>query len=351
MDFCYERPRRGHRLRDAASTATDRVGADHHLRDAQGQGGHQGRGPGPGHPVRGVEHDRQARARGSEDDPGEGLRAGAASSAELGRRTRATASSSRWPRKLENKNRHTSFHAAGIVIGKTQLDRLRAAVPGPQDRAIVATQFTMDSLEDCGLVKMDFLGLKTLTLIKNTLDAGAASRGIDIDEDDDPRGRRGDLRACSARAGARACSSSSRAGHAGHPQAGQAQPHRGPDRPQRPVPARPDGQHPPVRRLQVRPQADRLPRIPRWSRSSKETYGVIVYQEQVMQVAQIVAGYTLGQADLLRRAMGKKKLEEMAKQKAAVRRRRAATKGIRPDARPTRSSTCWYTFAGYGFNK
>ena len=65
-------------------------------------------------------------------------------------------------------HRHASTHAAGIVIGRDELTQLRAAVPRPKTEA-VSTQYTMDYLEECGLVKMDFLGLKTLTLIQETL--------------------------------------------------------------------------------------------------------------------------------------------------------------------------------------
>jgi DNA polymerase-3 subunit alpha len=70
----------------------------------------------------------------------------------------------------------------------------------------------------------------------------------------------------------------------------------------------------------------------------KPTYGVIVYQEQVMQIAQVLAGYSLGGADLLRRAMGKKKPEEMAKQRAIFE-EGAAERGVDPRHRRRRSST------------
>ena len=96
-------------------------------------------------------------------------------------------------RKLENKNRHTSFHAAGIVIGKTALTGLRAAVQGPEDGHRRPRQYTMDYLEKCGLVKMDFLGLKTLTLIKHTIDL-VRKRGVEIEEDEIPEDDETDLR-------------------------------------------------------------------------------------------------------------------------------------------------------------
>ena len=72
----------------------------------------------------------------------------------------------------------------------------------------------------------------------------------------------------------------------------------------------------------------------------KETFGVIIYQEQVMQIAQVMAGYSLGEADLLRRAMGKKIRAEMEKQRATLRRRRGRERHRRK-GRPTPSSNCW----------
>jgi DNA polymerase-3 subunit alpha len=80
------------------------------------------------------------------------------------------------------------------------------------------------------------------------------------------------------------------------------------------------------------------------------TYGVIVYQEQVMQIAQVLAGYSLGGADLLRRAMGKKKPEEMAKERVKFE-TGAAQNTVEAARRPRRSSTLMEKFAEYGFNK
>jgi DNA polymerase-3 subunit alpha len=81
-----------------------------------------------------------------------------------------------------------------------------------------------------------------------------------------------------------------------------------------------------------------------------ETYGVIVYQEQVMQIANLVAGYSLGEADLLRRAMGKKKVEEMAAQRAKFV-AGAKVKGFKDEKKVTRLFDLMEQFAGYGFNK
>src|SRR6185503_16397020 len=83
---------------------------------------------------------------------------------------------------------------------------------------------------------------------------------------------------------------------------------------------------------------------------SKETYGVLIYQEQVMQAAQILAGYTLGSADLLRRAMGKKKVEEMQKQRETFVKGAARTNQI-PAAKANQIFDLLEKFAGYGFNK
>ena len=86
------------------------------------------------------------------------------------------------------------------------------------------------------------------------------------------------------------------------------------------------------------------------ARSLKADYGVIVYQEQVMQVAREMAGYSLGGADLLRRAMGKKKAEEMAKQKEHLRRRARQERTLQAEDAERVFELMSY-FAGYGFNK
>jgi DNA polymerase-3 subunit alpha len=83
---------------------------------------------------------------------------------------------------------------------------------------------------------------------------------------------------------------------------------------------------------------------------SRETYGVLIYQEQVMQAAQVLAGYTLGGADLLRRAMGKKKAEEMAKQREIFVKGCANVNNI-PAAKANQIFDLLEKFAGYGFNK
>ena len=251
-------------------------------------------------------------------------------------------------KKLENKNRHSSLHAAGIVIGKTELTDYVPLYRDPKT-GTVATQFTMDQIEECGLVKMDFLGLKTLTLIKNTQNLIRKRGGVwaDFDADrvdeEDP--------ATFAMLG-----EGKSAGIFQFESAGmqnilkQAKPNKIED----------------LIALNALYRPGPMAYIPqfvesKWGRQSivypdpslksilEETYGVIVYQEQVMQVAQIIGGYSLGQADLLRRAMGKKKQEVMVKEKARFI-EGAKKKGFK-EADADRIFEILIPFAGYGFNK
>jgi DNA polymerase-3 subunit alpha len=247
--------------------------------------------------------------------------------------------------KLENKNRHASFHAAGIVIGKTALSDY---VPLFRDSktGIVSTQYTMDYLERCGLVKMDFLGLKTLTLIKNTIGL-LKRRGIEIEEEaipeDDERtfALLGEGKSTSVfqfeSSGMQAVLKQAKPGSIEDLTALNAL--------YRPGPMDNIPQF-------VNAKMGREPIVydhPCLEAVLKETYGVIVYQEQVMQVAQRVAGYSLGQADLLRRAMGKKKMEEMVREKAKFA-AGAAKNGISAEL-ADRIFEKLIPFAGYGFNK
>jgi DNA polymerase-3 subunit alpha len=248
-------------------------------------------------------------------------------------------------RKLENKNRHTSFHAAGIVIGKTALSDF---VPLYKDSktGVVSTQYTMDYLEKCGLVKMDFLGLKTLTLIKHTIDL-VRKRGIEIEEDKIPED---DARTYELLGEGKSTSVFQFESSGMQAILKQAKPSCMED----------------LIALNALYRPGPMAYIPqfidsKWGRTPisypdpclesilKETYGVIVYQEQVMQVAQRIGGYSLGQADLLRRAMSKKKRDVMVKEKekfiegAVVNGFKAADAG--------RIFDILIPFAGYGFNK
>ena len=248
-------------------------------------------------------------------------------------------------KKLENKNRHTSFHAAGIVIGKTALSDFVPLYKDPKT-GIVSTQFTMDYLEKCGLVKMDFLGLKTLTLIKHTIDL-VRRRGIEIDEERIPEDD-----ALTYELLGQGKSTSIFQFESSGMQAILKQ-------------ARPSCMEDLIA-LNALYRPGPMDNIPQFIDSKtgktpitypdpclepilKETYGVIVYQEQVMQVAQRIGGYSLGQADLLRRAMGKKKHEVMVKEKVKFVESAVANGFKAADA--DRIFEILIPFAGYGFNK
>jgi DNA polymerase-3 subunit alpha len=249
---------------------------------------------------------------------------------------------------LEGANRNTSLHACGMVIGRTKLTDY---VPVYKDSKTgkVATQYTMDLIEDCGLVKMDFLGLKTLTLIRHCEDL-IHKRGGDLanfmvkdQSDADP-------------ATFKMLSEGKSAAIFQFESQGmqnilkRAKPDKMEDlialnALYRPGPMAYIDQ---FIESKFDPSKIKYP-DPCLENILAETYGVIVYQEQVMQVAQRIAGYSLGQADLLRRAMGKKKAEILAKEKVPFI-EGAVKNGFAAD-HAAEIFEILVPFAGYGFNK
>jgi len=214
-------------------------------------------------------------------------------------------------KKLEGLNRHASTHAAGIVIGDRPLSELVPLYRDPKSDMPV-TQFNMKWVEQAGLVKFDFLGLKTLTVLQTAV-ALVKRRGIDIDLSAIPLDDKPTYELL-ARAEAVGVFQLESAGMR------RALLDMRPDRfediialvalyrpgPMANIPtycARKHGLETPE---YIHPKLEAV---------LKETFGVIVYQEQVMQAAQILAGYSLGEADLLRRAMGKKIRKEMEAQR------------------------------------
>ena len=253
-------------------------------------------------------------------------------------------------RALENSPRHASTHAAGVVISQ---DPLTAHVPlfkGSKDGDEVVTQFPMGDVEKVGLVKFDFLGLKTLTMIAHaerlinaTARPEAAPFSIAAVPFDD--GRTFEL-----------ISSGHTAGVFQLESAGMRDLLTGlrPDRFEdiiasialyRPGPMDliPDFIKRKQGKIPITYEVTALEEI------LKETYGVIVYQEQVMAIANKVAGFSLGQADILRRAMGKKKPEEMDKLRAQF--LEGAKKRKITDKKAEKLFDLIQKFAGYGFNK
>ena len=247
--------------------------------------------------------------------------------------------------KLEGLYRHASTHAAGVVIGDRPLDELVPLYLDPRSD-MPATQFNMKWVEPAGLVKFDFLGLKTLTVIDRAV-GYCAERGLELDMsavplDDKPTY---DMLGEGAAVGVFQLES-----------AGMRSTLRGlkPDSLEdiialvslyRPGPMENIPTY--IERKQGLQEPDYL--HPLLEDVLKETYGVIIYQEQVMQIAQILSGYSLGEADLLRRAMGKKKKEEMDKQRIRFV-EGAREKGV-DKAKSSSIFDLVQKFAGYGFNK
>ncbi|HET9458927.1 MAG TPA: DNA polymerase III subunit alpha [Sphingomicrobium sp.] len=248
--------------------------------------------------------------------------------------------------KLEGLPRHASTHAAGVVIGDRPLDELVPLYRDPRSDMPV-TQFDMKYVEAAGLVKFDFLGLKTLSVLKEGQRL-LAEQGIAVDflslPLDDPRVyellQRGDTVGVFQleSEGMRRTLSAVRPTGFGDIVALVALYRPGPmdniplfgDRKNGRLPI--DYPHPLLEGI------------------LKETYGIFVYQEQVMQATQVLAGYSLGGADLLRRAMGKKIQSEMDAQRATFVEGCAAHNAI-PPAKANELFDLIDKFAGYGFNK
>jgi DNA polymerase-3 subunit alpha len=248
--------------------------------------------------------------------------------------------------KLEGLNRHASTHAAGIVIGDRPLSELVPLYRDPKSDMPV-TQFNMKFVESAGLVKFDFLGLKTLTVISTALKLIRETEGKGIDMsavalDDEATYK---LMASAETVGVFQFESSGM-----RDSLRQLKPDTFEDiiamvALYRPGPM--DNIPSFIRRKHGEEPADYL--HPKIEKLLKETYGVIIYQEQVMEIAQILAGYSLGEADLLRRAMGKKIASEMdAQRKRFV---EGATARDVPQAKAEFIFDLVAKFAGYGFNK
>ncbi|MDR0400935.1 MAG: DNA polymerase III subunit alpha [Treponema sp.] len=251
-------------------------------------------------------------------------------------------------RRLEGLNRHSSIHAAGVVIGKSDLVNY---VPLYRDHKTggVATQYTMGFLEQCGLVKMDFLGLKTLDLIKNTVDIvrgrGGDYAGFDVEKVDEYDPPTYAMLAEGQNEGVFQFEKSwwkeilrkAKPASIGELTALNSL-----------------GRPGPIKFIPQFIDSKWNPRLikypdPVLEDVLKETYGIITYQEQVMQVARIIAGYSMGQADLLRRAMGKKKKEIIDAEKGPF--LEGAMKQGYSREKAGEIYDILVPFADYGFNK
>lgn len=249
--------------------------------------------------------------------------------------------------KLEGVSRHTSVHAAGVVISKDPLDTI-VPVQKPAEGQVV-TQFPMGDLEKLGLLKMDFLGLRNLTMIAKALDLIRLTRGREIDWAaigyDDPKTY--ELLKTGETIGVFQLESSGMRKLVRDLSPGVFEEIIALLALYRPGPLGSGMVEEFVERKHGR-RAITFPH-PDLEEILKGTYGLIVYQEQIMQIAQIIGGYSLGQADILRRAMGKKKPEEMAKQREIFN-AGAKGKGIDESLAGSLFDTM-EKFAEYGFNK
>jgi len=246
---------------------------------------------------------------------------------------------------LEGLYRHASTHAAGVVIGDRELDELVPLYRDPRSDMPV-TQFSMKYAEAAGLVKFDFLGLKTLTVLDRAKDL-LAKRNIKIDYAkvplDDPATF--DLLSTGNTIGVFQLESSGM-----RDMLRKMRPDAFEDiiaivALYRPGPMENIPTY--IRRKHGEEKPDYL--HPQLKSVLEETYGVIIYQEQVMEIAKTLAGYSLGDADLLRRAMGKKIQSEMDEQRSIF------AKGAKEKGVTTKDASHIFDlvakFANYGFNK
>ena len=248
-------------------------------------------------------------------------------------------------RRLEGLCRHASTHAAGVVVSPEPLTEYAPLYKNPADGTIT-TQFDMGSVEAIGLLKFDFLGLKTLTVIEKTIvyirSAGAefALQTIPLDDAETYR----------------LLSSGHTTGVFQLESAGmrdilvRMQPNRFEDLIALVALYRPG----PMAWIDdfikaKKGEAKISYELPQLREILDETYGIILYQEQVMMIANKIANFSMGQADILRRAMGKKKAEEMEKQKEDF--VMGAVKNGIPEKKARRLFEKMEPFARYGFNK
>ena len=249
-------------------------------------------------------------------------------------------------RTLEGCTRHASVHASAVVISDEPLEEYIPLYKDPK-RPELITGYAMGPIEKLGLLKMDFLGLRTLTVLANTVALIKESRGLDLDLDRLPLDDKKTYEMLSE---------AKTFGVFQLESSGMRDALRGlkPEQLEdliamvslyRPGPMEliPDF----IQRKHGRSKITY--EHPAMEKFTRETYGIMVYQEQIMQIASEMAGFTMGEADILRRAMGKKDRELMAKQ-----REKFITGCRERNTAPAKAERVWELmekFAGYGFNK
>ncbi|HWN83722.1 MAG TPA: DNA polymerase III subunit alpha [Vicinamibacterales bacterium] len=250
-------------------------------------------------------------------------------------------------RRLEGMSRHASVHAAGVVIAPGPITDYAPLYKGARDE--ITTQWNMKEVERVGLLKMDFLGLSTLTLIQDCLSEIKRTEGIDLDIDTIPL----DDAATYKVFGEGAAHGIFQFESSGMRELlRKAKPERLDDlialnALYRPGPLKSGMVDDFISRKQGRTEIKY--ELAALEPILADTYGVIAYQEQVMRIAQALAGFSLGQADVLRKAMGKKDPKVMAKQRDAFMEGARAQKVNEKKA--AKIFELMEYFAGYGFNK
>ncbi len=247
---------------------------------------------------------------------------------------------------LEGLNRQAGVHAAGVIIGDQRLDNLVPLSRSATGDMVV--QYPKEPCENLGLLKMDFLGLRTLTIIRNALDMIKEQHGVDINLSklplDDPKTyamlQKGDTVGVFQleSGGMQDLCRNLGVETIEHIIALVAL--------YRPGPM----QFIPQYIARKKNEEVTIYDHPKMEPILKETYGIMVYQEQIMQVVQALAGFSLGGADILRRAIGKKKVDVMAEQREKFIAGCKAASDIDADL----ADQIWEKikiFAGYGFNK
>lgn len=250
--------------------------------------------------------------------------------------------------KLEGITRHASKHAAGIVISPEPIDHVLPVYVPPKSTELV-TQYAMTELESIGFLKMDLLGLKNLTLIERAITLIKQDHGIEIDIDKLPLD---DTRTFQLIKEGKTSGVFQLESDGLKEVLRKLQPERFEDiiavnALYRPGPLGSGMVDDFIERKHGRQKISYL--FNELQPILQETYGVIVYQEQVMKIASTIAGYSLGESDILRRAMGKKKVEVMAEQRELFMNRAIERKFDSKKAGELFDLMAY--FAGYGFNK
>ncbi|MBA3884424.1 MAG: DNA polymerase III subunit alpha [Acidobacteria bacterium] len=250
-------------------------------------------------------------------------------------------------RRLEGMTRHASVHAAGVVIAPRPLTEFIPLYKSQKDE--IVTQWAMKEVERVGLLKMDFLGLSTLTLIQDALDEIRRTEGVVLDIDAIPldNAKTFQLFSDGQTYGVFQFESSGM-----RELLRKAKPERLDDlialnALYRPGPLKSGMVDDYISRKQGKtPVKYELPQL---KPILEDTYGVIAYQEQVMRIAVVLAGFTMGQSDVLRKAMGKKDPKVMARQREAF--MAGALGNSINEKKATKIFDLMEYFAGYGFNK